>query len=123
VSWRLAADAVLILHMLFVLFVVFGGLLVLRWRKTMWMHLPALVWGVYIEFSGDICPLTPLENSLRERGGQAGYDGGFIEHYIVAALYPEGLTREIQILLGTAAMLPNLLVYGWILMKRRTRGS
>src|SRR5688572_15124816 len=104
--------------MLLVLFVVLGALLVLRWPKVMWVHLPMLAWGVYIEFSGNICPLTPLENALRERGGQAGYEGGFIEHYIVAALCPEGLTREIRVWLGIAAMLPNLLAYGWILMKR-----
>src|SRR5688572_15254516 len=109
--YRLAADAVLLVHMAFVLFVVFGAALVLRWPRVMWLHLPAVVWGMMIEFGGWLCPLTPLENSLRRLGGEAGYAGGFIEHYITAALYPEGLTRGLQIALGIAVALPNLVVY------------
>jgi hypothetical protein len=117
--YRLAADAVLVIHLAFVLFVVFGAALVLRWPRVMWLHLPAVVWGVLIEFGGWICPLTPLENSFRMLGGEAGYSGGFIEYYITAALYPDGLTRGVQIALGIAVALPNLLAYGWIFRKRR----
>jgi hypothetical protein len=116
--YRLAADAVLVVHMAFVLFVVFGAALVPRWPRVMWLHLPAVVWGVLIEFGGWICPLTPLENSFRTLGGEAGYSGGFIEHYITAALYPEGLTRGIQLALGVAVALPNLLIYTWYFRKR-----
>jgi hypothetical protein len=121
--YRLAADAILIVHLAFVLFVVFGAALVLRWPKVMWVHLPAVVWGVLIEFSGWICPLTPLENSLRKLGGEAGYTGGFIEHYITAALYPDGLTRQIQLALGIAVALPNLLIYGWYFRKKMRGGA
>jgi hypothetical protein len=116
--YRLAADAVLIVHMAFVLFVVFGAALVLRWPRVMWLHLPAAVWGVLIEFGGWICPLTPLENFLRKLGGEAGYSGGFIEHYITSTLYPDGLTREIQLALGIGVALLNLLIYGWYLRKK-----
>jgi hypothetical protein len=98
--YQVLADAVLLLHFGFVLFVVLGALLVLRWRRIAWLHLPAALWGAYVELSGRICPLTPLENSLRERGGAAGYAGGFIDHYVTAWIYPEGLTRTTQIVFG-----------------------
>jgi hypothetical protein len=114
------ADAVLVLHLGFVLFVVLGGLVVLRWPRLAWLHIPAAIWGVLIEYNGWICPLTPLENLFRTRGGQAGYSGGFIQHYIQPALYPAGLTRSTQILLGTLALLVNLSAYGVVLV-RRTR--
>lgn len=120
--YRLAADAVLVIHLGFVLFVVFGAALVLRWPRLMWLHLPAVTWGALIEFAGWICPLTPLENSLRKLGGEPGYSGGFIEHYITAALYPDGLTRGVQIGLGTAVVLSNLLAYGW-LFRKKMRGA
>jgi hypothetical protein len=122
--YRLSADLVLIVHLGFVLLVVLGGLLVLRWPRFMWVHVPALLWGgVAIELMGSECPLTPLENWLRERGGEAAYEGGFIEHYITSLLYPDGLTREIQILLGILAFLPNLAIYGYLFLrwKRRRR--
>ena len=102
-SWSLLADAVLVVHGLFIVFVVLGGLLVLRWPKLAWLHLPAVVWGVWIEWSGGICPLTPLEQRLRIAAGEAGYAGGFIEHYLTAAIYPEGLTCELQVALGAGA--------------------
>src|SRR5262245_25332810 len=96
---RALADLTLLVHLGFVLFVALGGFALLRWPKVAWAHVPAALWGIYIEFSGRICPLTPLEVSLRERGGEQGYTGGFIEHYVSAWIYPDGLTREIQIVL------------------------
>ena len=112
------ADAVLVIHLAFVLFVVLGGLLVLRWPRLAWIHVPVALYGAAIEFIGFICPLTPLENSLRRQGGEAGYEGGFLEHYVTAALYPSGLTREIQIALGIALLVLNAVVY-WNVFKRR----
>jgi hypothetical protein len=108
---RIAADAVLVVHFAFVAFVVLGGFLLLRWPRLAWLHLPAVAWGALIEFGGWICPLTPLESSLRHAAGQAGYSGDFIEHYIVALLYPEGLTRAMQIALGAIVVLINVLLY------------
>ena len=103
-----------LLHFAFVLFVVAGGLLVLRWRRLAWVHLPCAVWGALIEFTGCICPLTPLENWLRRRAGGADYSGGFIEHYVMPILYPVGLTRSIQIGLGIAVIVINAALYLWI---------
>jgi len=116
--YRALADLVLVVHLAFVLFVVLGGVLVLKWTRVAWLHVPAAVWGVLIEYSGWICPLTPLENSLRERGGGAGYSGGFIEHYIQPVLYPAGLTRGTQIVLGSLALLVNLTAYGVVVARR-----
>lgn len=121
-GYRLAADLVALTHFGFVLFVVFGGLLALRWRRMIWLHLPAAVWGAWIEFAGWICPLTPLENRLRALAGDAGYRGGFVEHYLLPVLYPTGLTREVQIALGLAVVLVNLAVYGWLVKRRSHRG-
>lgn len=117
---RWLADAVLVLHFAFVVFVVLGGLLVLRWPRLAWLHVPVALYGATIEFLGFICPLTPLENSLRRAGGEAGYQGGFIEHYITAALYPEGLAREIQVILGIAVVALNAGIYA-VLVRRRKR--
>ena len=109
----------LVVHLAFVLFVVLGGLLVLRWPRVAWVHVPVALYGAAIEFIGFICPLTPLEVWLRQRGGEAGYSGGFIEHYITAALYPTGLTRDIQLVLGTAVLVLNGIVYAVWLQRRR----
>jgi hypothetical protein len=109
--FRGAADLVLVVHLAFVAFVVLGGLLALRWRRVAWVHVPVALYGATIEFVGFICPLTPLEIWLRRQGGQAGYEGGFIEHYVTAALYPTGLTREVQLVLGTAVLVLNGIVY------------
>ena len=109
--YRWLADLVLAVHLAFVAFVILGGFLVWRWRWLAWVHVPVGLWGMAIEYAGIVCPLTPLENRLRQLGGEAGYRGGFIEHYVTAALYPEGLTREMQLVLGTAALVVNLLVY------------
>jgi uncharacterized protein DUF2784 len=116
-----AADLVVVLHFGFVLFVVFGGLLVLWWPRVAYLHVPAAIWGALIEFTGWICPLTPLENALRARAGQAGYQGGFVEHYILPALYPTALTRKIQLLLGAIVLLLNLAIYAYVL--RRSAGN
>jgi len=107
------------LHLLFVLFVIAGGFLVLRWRRLMLLHLPAAAWGALIEFQGWVCPLTPLENWLRRRSGQVGYSGDFVEHYLLPVLYPTGLTRGIQIALGAIVLAINLGIYGMILRRRR----
>ncbi len=114
------ATLVVVVHALFVAFVLLGGLLVLRRPRLAWLHLPAAGWGVLIEFAGWVCPLTPLEIALRRRAGQAGYEGGFIEHYVTALLYPEGLSRGHQVALGALALAVNLLVY-WRLAARRRR--
>jgi len=118
IIWRWAADLVLVAHGVFVLFVVAGGWLVLRRPRLAWLHLPASAWGAAIEFTGGICPLTPLEDRLRRRAGEAGLPGGFIEHYLLAALYPSGLTRELQWLLGAAVVVVNGCLYGWMLHRR-----
>jgi len=109
-------------HFGFVIFVVLGGLLVLRWPRFIWVHLPCAFWGALIELTGCICPLTPLENWLRQTAGSEGYSGGFIEHYVIPVLYPIGLTRPIQIGLGVAVVVMNLAIYAWILRGRRGAG-
>lgn len=119
--WRVLADLTVGLHLAFVVFVVLGGLLVLRWPRLAWVHLPVAAYGALIEFVGWICPLTPLEKSLRERAGGAGYEGGFVEHYVVPVLYPAGLTPSIQLVLGGVVVLVNLLIYSWVLRRRRSR--
>jgi len=109
--FQLGANAIAILHLAFILFVVFGALLVLRWRWVMGLHLPAAVWGVLIEFAGWYCPLTTYENALLRRAGQAGYSGGFAAHYIFPLIYPQGLTRGVEIAIGALVLIINLIVY------------
>jgi hypothetical protein len=109
--YRLLADAVLVVHLGFILFVALGGLIVWRWPRAAWLHVPAVAWGALIEFTGGVCPLTPLEVWLRERGGEAGYSGGFIEHYVTSLIYPGTLTRAAQVGLGFAALLLNGALY------------
>ena len=127
--FRLAADAVALLHRAFVRFVVGGGLRVWRWPRRAWLHLPAVAWGVLIEFTGWMCPLTPLEHHLRQIIGQAGYAGGFIDHYLLALLYPVGLTREGPWALGAGVLVVSEAVYGLLLRRwarsagRRGRGQ
>jgi hypothetical protein len=119
--YRLAADLVLIVHLGFVAFVVFGALLVWRWPRLVWWHLAAVAWGALTEFLGLVCPLTYLEVWLRELGGQAGYAGDFIDHYITAVLYPSGLTRSAQVVLGILVIVTNALFYiGFFARRRRT---
>ena len=118
---RIAADSLLVLHLLFIGFVITGGLLVWRWRWTIVLHLPAVVWGALIEFQGWICPLTPWEQNLRLAAGETGYTGGFVEHYLVALIYPDGLTRLQQVLFGFLVIATNLIVYGILLYRLRRR--
>ena len=119
--YRVLADLVLVIHLAFVLFVVLGGLLVPRWPRLAWLHLPAAVWGVLIEYSGWICPLTPLENLFRVKGGEAGYSTGFIQHYIQPTLYPSGLTRPTQLVLGSIVLFLNLAAYAIVFRRSRDR--
>jgi hypothetical protein len=112
--YPLLADLVLIIHLAFVVFVLCGGLLVLRWRWIAWLHLPAATWGAVIEFTGWICPLTPLENWLRTQGGETSYRSDFIAQYLLPVLYPEDLTREFQLLLGTGVVVLNTAIYWWL---------
>jgi hypothetical protein len=123
VLYSLLAAAVVALHLAFILFVVLGGLALRRWPRLAWAHLPCAAWGAFVELSGRICPLTPLEIALRRRAGEAGYAEGFIEHYLAAIVYPEGLTRELQLGLGVAVLLLNAAAYAWALAGRRPRAS
>ena len=116
--YRPLADLVLILHAVFVAFVMLGALAVLRWPRMAWVHVPVALWGAGIEFLGGICPLTPLENHWRRLAGEQGYPGGFVEHYVVAILYPEGLTRQVQFVLGGFVLLVNVAIYAWVLWRR-----
>jgi hypothetical protein len=111
------ADLVVVVHAGFVVFVVLGGLLVLRWPTLVWLHVPAVLWGALVELAGWTCPLTPLEQRLR---GQ-GYRGGFVDRYCLPILYPDELTRSVQVVLGAAVILVNLLVYGLVLRRRARR--
>jgi hypothetical protein len=119
--YRWLADGVVIVHLAFVVFVMVGAFLAIRWRWLVWLHLPAAIWGVLIEFAGWICPLTPLENSLRARAGDAGYSGDFIQHYLLRALYPQGLTPKVQWVLGALALGVNLV--GYALLFRGARAA
>lgn len=111
---RLLADAVVVLHFLFVVFVLLGGALVL-WRPAIAIaHIPAAAWAACVEFAGTICPLTPLENHWRREAGAAGYDGGFVEHYLIPVLYPDGLTSRTQVVLGLVVLVVNVSVYGFV---------
>jgi len=112
--YPLLADLVLIVHLAFVVFVLCGGLLVLRWRWIAWLHLPAAAWGATVEFSGWVCPLTLFENWLREQAGEAAYQSGFVADYLLPILYPDDLTRDVQLTLGTAVLAINISVYGWL---------
>ena len=116
--WLLLADLTVLAHAAFVVFVVAGGLAVWRWPRVAWAHLPAAVWGVAIEWTGAVCPLTPLENRLRALGGGGAYSGDFVGEYVLPLLYPAGLTRPVQIALGALVLLLNAAIYGWLLRRR-----
>ncbi|MFC0709203.1 DUF2784 domain-containing protein [Azorhizophilus paspali] len=118
-SYRLAAGALLVMHLLFIFFVLFGGLLSLRRRALAVLHLPALAWGAATEFFGLPCPLTDWENALLRAAGESGYGGGFIENYLLPLIYPAGLTPGIQLWLGVLVLLANAPVYLWLLWRRR----
>ena len=112
--YPLLANLVLIVHLAFVVFVLCGGLLVLRWQWIAWLHVPAIAWGAFVEFSDWICPLTPLENWLRAQGGDISYRSDFIAQYLLPVLYPGDLTRDLQLLLGTLVIVLNAAVYWWL---------
>ena len=118
--YSLAADLVLVFHLAFVVFVALGGLLVLRWRRVAWLHIPAAAWGAAIEFGGWICPLTPIENDLRARAGESPYTGDFVARYLLPVIYPEGLTREAQIVMGIAVLVLNAVIYAVVWRRRGT---
>jgi hypothetical protein len=113
------ANFIVVLHFTFVVFVVLGGLLALRWPRIIWLHVPAVIWGALVEFTGWICPLTPLENRLRQAAGETGYQRDFIAHYILPALYPNGLTRTDQLMLGGLALALNLAIYAFVFTRHR----
>jgi len=112
--YQLLADALLLLHLAFILFVVAGGLLMVWKPQLVWLHLPAVIWGALIEFMGWICPLTPLENHFRKISGESGFEGGFVEHYLLPLIYPDTLTAAIQYVLGSLVLAVNALIYFWL---------
>jgi Protein of Unknown function (DUF2784) len=120
IAWRVLADALVLAHFAFVAFVVVGGFLTWRWRLAALAHLPAFAWGVWIELSGAICPLTPLENHWRTLAGERGYSGGFVEHYVVPVLYPPGLTPHTQWLLAAVLITLNIVAYAGFLFRVRS---
>ena len=113
------ATLVVLAHFAFILFVMFGGLLALRWAWTPWVHVPCFLWGAGIELTGGICPLTPLENSLRAAAGESRYAGSFIEHYVLPVMYPSGLTPTVQLVLAAGLVLLNVAIYAWVIWRRR----
>lgn len=116
--FQFLADTIVVVHLAFVLFVVLGGVLVLRWPRIAWLHIPSAAWGIAVEFAGWICPLTPLENAFRERAGLTAYQGDFVAQYVLPILYPSRLTREAQIILGGIVLVVNAFVY-WRLASRK----
>ena len=120
---RVLADAVVLVHFAFVLFVILGGFLVAYRRSLIWLHVPCAVWGFLIELEGWICPLTYLENALRRRAGEAGYAGGFVEHYVMPVLYPIGLTRDTQMLFAGLVVVANVVAYAWVYRRWRADRS
>ena len=125
--YRILADIVVVIHFLFILFVLFGGILAFYRKWIIWVHLPVVAWGVLISIYGWICPLTPLENWLRHAGGLRGYGGGFIDHYLWSAIYPEGLTRPMQFVIAAAVLTINVAVYSILIAqvkkRKRTTGT
>ncbi|MBA1272656.1 DUF2784 domain-containing protein [Stutzerimonas azotifigens] len=119
---RLTADAIVVVHLLFIAFVLLGGLLVLRWPRLAWLHLPAVAWGILVEVLHLDCPLTPWENRFRQAAGQGGYDGGFVEHYLIPLIYPAALTPQIQLWFGALVAALNAAIYGRLLYRRRRHG-
>jgi len=111
---RLLADIALILHFLFIIFVIFGGLLVFKWNRVIWLHVPCATWGALLEIYRWICPLTYLENYYRKQAGISGYPGSFIEYYLLPVIYPTGLTANTQIILGIIVIVINLIIYGYL---------
>jgi len=121
--YRLAADSVLAVHLVFIVFVVLGGLLALRYVWAAFVHLPAAGWGAFIELTGRICPLTTLENALRRAAGESGYSESFIEHYLLPVIYPSGLSRGIQLWLAALVLVVNAAVYAWVVYRYRSKAA
>ena len=121
--FQLLADVVVIFHLAFVAFALFGGLLIMKWRRVAWIHVPSVVWAVFIEFTGMICPLTPLENFLRRKSGATGYESGFVEHYIIPILYPESLENSVQIILGILVIVVNADIYAWVFRQSKQKNQ
>lgn len=119
--YQIFADGVVVLHLAFILFVVLGGMLVVFMPKVIWLHIPCVIWGVVIELTGGICPLTPFENYLRTKAGQPVYPGDFVVHYIEPIIYPANLTRELQVIFSLGVILINLVVYSCLLLTRRRK--
>lgn len=119
--YRVLADLVLILHFAFIVYAIFGGLLVLKWKWTIFLHIPVVAWGVLVEVFAWICPLTPLENEFRMAAGIADYSGSFVDQYLIPIVYPDNLTREVQWLLGIALLLINLVIYSMVLSSFKKR--
>ena len=117
--YRILADSVMVVHFIFIVYAVFGGLLALKWKWTVFLHIPVALWGVLVEMFGWICPLTPLENEFRQAAGLAGYTGGFIDHYLLPVVYPPNLTRQIQLMLGAALLLFNIAVYSLVIFRSK----
>jgi hypothetical protein len=121
VGYRILADLVVLAHFSFIVFVLLGGLLAFRWRWIPWLHIPAVAWGGFVELTGRICPLTPLENTLRRAGGLSNYSESFIEHYIVPVVYPAELDREVQLVIGFVLIGLNVMIYGYLAWRRSKR--
>lgn len=121
--YRLLADIVVVLHFCFILFVLGGGMLVLFWRRCAWLHLPAVLWGILIELTGGVCPLTPLENWLRRQGQGAGYHTSFIEHYLIPVIYPAALTNELRLIFALLVVIINTGIYAFVLRSKMKRTS
>jgi len=119
--YRLAADAVLLLHLVFIVFVVLGAALTARWPRLVALHLPAVTWGFFVELTGRACPLTAVENHFRIEAGLSGYAQSFLEHYLSALVYPAGLTRDGQVMLAAMVVIVNVAIYGWLLFSRHSR--
>ena len=121
--YSVAADALVILHLAFIVFVMLGGLLLLKWRWPILLHLPAVVWGILLELRGWLCPLTPLEQHFRTLAGETGYSGGFVQHYLLPLIYPAGLTRDVQTILAMIVIATNLVIYTVVYVKYRRGNS
>jgi hypothetical protein len=116
--YRILADVIFLLHFCFVFFVIFGGLLLLRWRRLAWLHLPAVTWSILVEFFQLFCPLTRWENRFKTLGGEQGYEGGFVEYYVSKILYAD-ITDGFQLFLGVALLILNLIIYWYVFMRKR----
>jgi hypothetical protein len=122
-GYGLLADVIALVHILFVLFVMFGALFALRWPRAIWVHAPALIWGFIVEFGNLVCPLTPLETRLRVLSGEAGYRESFLSHWLMTVLYPDFLTRDLQVVLGGSLLLLNIGLYAYVWRKKLARRS